>query len=73
MAQPKLSQESLYSIQIPLPPLSEQKRIVAHLDNLSEKVKRLEENYRRTIADCEELKKSILKKTFDGDSRSSRE
>ena len=65
MAQPKLSQESLYSIQIPLPPLSEQKRIVAHLDKLSEKVKRLEENYRRTIADCEELKKSILKQVFE--------
>lgn len=51
-----------------IPPLSEQKRIVAHLDKLSEKVKRLEEIYRRTIADCEELKKSILKKTFEGES-----
>lgn len=72
-AQPVISNSSLKDILLPLPPLSEQKRIVAHLDKLSEKVKRLEENYTRTIADCEELKKSILKKTFEGDSRSSRE
>lgn len=57
----------LRNLLIPLPPLSEQKRIVAHLDKLSEKVKRLEENYTRTIADCEELKKSILKQTFQGE------
>ena len=63
----------LKEIKVPLPPLSEQKCIVAHLDKLSEKVKRLEENYTRTIADCEELKKSILKQVFEGDSRSSRE
>ena len=63
-----LTKTDLEMFQIPLPPLSEQKRIVAHLDKLSEKVKRLEEIYRRTIADCEELKKSILKKTFEGES-----
>ena len=72
-AQDNLNLTKLESMDFPLPPLSEQKRIVAHLDNLSEKVKRLEEIYRRTIVDCEELKKSILKKTFEGDSRSSRE
>ena len=64
----RLSKDYVENFQIPLPPLSEQKRIVAHLDKLSEKVKRLEEIYRRTIADCEELKKSILKKTFEGES-----
>ena len=61
-----LTIEKLEVCSIPLPPLSEQKRIVAHLDKLSEKVKRLEEIYHRTIADCEELKKSILKQTFQG-------
>ena len=67
-AQDNLNLTKLESMDFPLPPLSEQKRIVAHLDKLSEKVKRLEEIYRRTIADCEELKKSILKKTFEGES-----
>ena len=63
----------LRSFQIPLPPLSVQKEIVARLDKLSENVKRLEANYKQIIANCDELKKSILKKTFEGDSRSSRE
>ena len=64
-AQPVISNSSLKDVLLPLPPLSEQKRIVAHLDKLSEKVKRLEEIYRRTIDDCEELKKSILKQVFE--------
>ena len=68
MAQPKLSQDSLYKIPIPLPPLSVQKEIVARLDKLSEDVKRLEANYKQIIANCDELKKSILKKTFEGES-----
>ena len=62
---PAVSDSVVKDFQIPLPPLSEQKRIVAHLDKLSEKVKRLEEIYRRTIDDCEELKKSILKQVFE--------
>ena len=63
----------LKEIKIPLPPLSVQKEIVARLDKLSENVKRLEANYKQIIVNCDELKKSILKKTFEGDSRSSRE
>lgn len=65
--------KQLSNISIPLPPLSVQKEIVARLDKLSENVKRLEANYKQIIADCDELKKFILKKTFEGDSRSSRE
>ena len=68
-----LNQKILGDFQIPLPPLSVQKEIVARLDKLSENVKRLEANYKQIIANCDELKKSILKKTFEGDSRSSRE
>ena len=51
-----------------IPPLSVQKGIVARLDKLSENVKRLEANYKQIIANCDELKKSILKKTFEGES-----
>ena len=60
--------KQLSNISIPLPPLSVQKEIVARLDKLSESVKRLEANYKQIIADCDELKKSILKKTFEGES-----
>ena len=69
----RLTLEKIKALQIPLPPLSVQKEIVARLDKLSENVKRLEANYKQIIANCDELKKSILKKTFEGDSRSSRE
>ncbi len=69
----KFNKTQFKTLQIPLPPLSVQKEIVARLDKLSENVKRLEANYKQIIADCDELKKSILKKTFEGDSRSSRE
>ena len=65
---PKLSILRLSQIQIPLPPLSVQKEIVARLDKLSENVKRLEANYKQITANCDELKKSILKKTFEGES-----
>ena len=63
-----LTKGNLEVFQIPLPPLSVQKEIVARLDKLSENVKRLEANYKQIIADCDELKKSILKKTFEGES-----
>ena len=64
----ELHADVLEHLQIPLPPLSVQKEIVARLDKLSENVKRLEANYKQIIADCDELKKSILKKTFEGES-----
>ena len=61
-----LNQKILGDFQIPLPPLSVQKEIVARLDKLSENVKHLEANYKQIIADCDELKKTILKQTFQG-------
>jgi type I restriction enzyme S subunit len=62
-----LTIEKLKECKIPLPPLSVQKEIVARLDKLSENVKRLEANYKQIIANCDELKKSILKKTFQNE------
>lgn len=56
----------LRNFQIPLPPLSIQKQIVAKLDSLSEKVKQLESNYKQVLADCDELKKALLKQAFEG-------
>ena len=65
-AQPNISQIKIRSLVVPLPPLSVQKEIVSRLDKLSENVKRLEANYKQIIANCDELKKSILKQTFQG-------
>lgn len=67
MAQPKFNQASLNNIEIPLPPRPEQKRIVEELDALSEKVLQLQEIYTKQIADCAELKQSLLQKAFEGE------
>ena len=61
-----LSISMLKKFVLPLPPLSVQKEIVARLDKLSEDVKRLEANYKQIIANCDELKKTTLKQTFQG-------
>lgn len=47
--------------------LSEQRQIVSKLDALSAKCKELENNYLKTINDCDELKKAILAKAFNGE------
>ncbi|MEK7598032.1 MAG: restriction endonuclease subunit S [Patescibacteria group bacterium] len=56
----------LRDFKIKLPILSEQKSIVKKLDELNEKTKRLEEIYKQKLSNLEELKKSILKKAFEG-------
>ncbi|MFA5831130.1 MAG: restriction endonuclease subunit S [Candidatus Paceibacterota bacterium] len=53
-------------LQIFLPTLPEQKAIVARLDTLSDKTKKLEEIYRQKLCNLEELKKSVLKSAFAG-------
>lgn len=63
---PQLTLPMIKKYCIPLPPLEEQKRIVAHLDSLSEKVYLLEEIYTKQISDCDELKQSLLAKAFEG-------
>ena len=63
---PNLGLKAMRDLKIPLPPLSEQKRIVKELDTLSEKTKALCAIYENQIADCEELKKSLLAKAFEG-------
>ena len=59
------SVKMLKEIEIPLPPLHEQKRIVKGLDTLSEKVRQLQEIYTKQIANCDELKQAYLQKAFE--------
>ena len=65
-AQKNLDMREFVNIPIPIPPLAEQKRIVKHLDYLSEKIKRLQQNYARQIADCAEMRQAILREAFEG-------
>ncbi|KKR08511.1 MAG: EcoKI restriction-modification system protein HsdS [Parcubacteria group bacterium GW2011_GWC2_39_14] len=61
-----ISKTQIENIEILLPPLPEQKSIVAKLDALSTETKKLEAIYKQKLADLEELKKSVLKKAFSG-------
>ncbi|PCM55937.1 hypothetical protein CP502_11465, partial [Campylobacter sp. BCW_8712] len=53
-------------LQIPLPPLKEQKQIASHLDELSLNIKDLKQNYQAQIKNLQELKKSLLDRAFKG-------
>jgi len=64
---PHLDNRIFNSLEIPLPPLSEQKRIVAYLDDLREKIERLKQLQQKQLEELDELKKSILEKVFQGE------
>ncbi|MCI6591563.1 MAG: restriction endonuclease subunit S [Spirochaetia bacterium] len=66
-AQEFIGLTSLRKFPIPLPPLSEQKRIVKELDTLSEKTKALQDIYKKILLDCDELKQAFLQKAFEGE------
>jgi type I restriction enzyme S subunit len=57
----------LKNIKIPLPPLSQQNKLVAEFHKFSLKVKELQRNYRRDIDMLGEMKKSLLQKAFSGE------
>jgi type I restriction enzyme S subunit len=52
-------------VKIPLPPLSEQKKIVADLDALSQKSRELQKLQRETAADFFALRQSVLAQAFN--------
>lgn len=67
-AQPQLPIKTLVNFSIPVPKsLAEQKTIVAKLNALSVETKKLEAIYKQKLADLEELKKSVLKRAFNGE------
>ena len=63
---PKLNQERMRLIPIPMPPVSEQQLVVKQLDFLAEKIKLLDSHYTRQIADCAEMRQSVLREAFEG-------
>jgi type I restriction enzyme S subunit len=67
MAQPKLNQKALNSIQVPWPPLNERERTVTRLDELAAQTERLRETYETRVTGLAELKQSILQKAFSGE------
>ncbi len=61
---PNLHLENIKTVTIPVPPLSEQEKIVEHLDQVSQEVKELKLKYQSQLDNLEELKKSVLDKAF---------
>lgn len=61
---PKLNQAKLRSIEIPVPPLSEQKRIVKILDEKFEAIEKLKKVTKEQLADAKELFESQASRLF---------
>jgi len=62
-----ISAGRLKHVPLPLPPLSEQRRIVAYLDNLQAKVDALKKLQAETAAELDALLPSILDRAFRGE------
>ena len=60
-----ITKSNLEHFVIAYPPLDTQKQIVAHLDNLSSKVKQIEEKYQKMIAECDAMKQAMLREVFE--------
>ncbi len=63
---PQINNKHIAQMQIPLPPLEEQQRIVEHLDGLSSRIQTLEKTTRERIAHLAALKASLLDAAFRG-------
>lgn len=64
-AQPKLTQSKLNSINIPVPPTKDIKRIVSNLDKYTAKIETLKSNFAQLSSECEALNQSLLKQAFE--------
>lgn len=64
--QKRVPMQFLETYKIPLPPLAEQRKIVARLDALSAKIQALRQVQTRTTLDFAVLEQSILSKAFSG-------
>ena len=65
-AQPVVSQKKINPLPIPLPPLLEQRRVVAELAALQSQIDALQKLHIQTAAEIDALLPSILDKAFRG-------
>jgi type I restriction enzyme S subunit len=69
----RLYNDDLRRIKISYPKSKENQRVIVQkINELSEKIKRLESIYHQKLNDLEELKKSILQKAFNGELKTSK-
>ena len=67
VGQSGINQGKLVTIKIPLPPLTEQKKIVERMDALTQKVRELQKLQSETAINLTVLKQSILHQAFQGE------
>ena len=63
----ELETEKLLAISVPVPPISDQRRIVEELDIMQARVENLEKLQSETAAELDALLPSILDKAFKGE------
>ncbi len=61
-----MNQQEIKSLAIPLPPLAEQRRIVAEVERRLSVVAEVEAAVETNLARAERLRQSILKRAFEG-------
>ncbi len=66
-AQPKMSQGKMNLIEFSLPPLKTQQKVVAYLDEISNKMEKIKQIQKEKMQSLKELKASILDKAFKGE------
>jgi type I restriction enzyme S subunit len=66
IGQSSINQTKMKNLPIPLPPLAEQRRIVAHLEGVQEKIRALQAAQAETEEQLKHLEQSILDKAFRG-------
>jgi type I restriction enzyme S subunit len=64
---PHVRKDVLFNLQVPLPPLEEQKRIIVYFDKLRETIESIRGLQQKTEEELEKLVPSILDKAFRGE------
>ena len=67
VAQPKLALTRLSEVELPLPPLKTQQKVVSYLDEISQKMQILKQIQKEKMQSLKALKASILDQAFKGE------
>ena len=65
--QPNLNLSIIKNIELSLPPLQIQQKVVAYLDEISNKMEKIKQIQKEKMQSLKELKASILDKVFKGE------
>lgn len=67
VAQPKLALTRLSEVELPLPPLKTQQKVVSYLDEISQKMEKIKQIQKEKMQSLKALKASILDQAFKGE------